>query len=306
MKRVLFFVMMLFSFSPNSQEAGMIDLRVNPGPVGGAGHWYALRTMKGSEYWKEPALLPDIIENEDGTYSMAGETPISLAIVLHPEYYADSEPWRRAINEVREVEQMFRNSGVPIRFIIESIEYMVDMDNSTYGAFQQLKAKVSSIAVRTGADLVIGLKPQYFGDQYCGVATIGDDQLYTTLPAISACGPKTLAHELGHNFGLHHSFNPKPDQRGYCRKGDDGYECEEGTVMSYAKKRLKFFANKNAKYKGLPLGIEGYDAVEWLNRVKTGRGLAYELRYEGANMLLTDDSFLTDDIFCGNTLSEDD
>ena len=301
MKYVMFLIMVFSSLSLNSQEAGMIDLNVDRGPVGGAGHWYSLRTMKGSEYWKNPALLSDVIENEDGTYSMVGETPISLALVLHPNYYRDREPWRRAINEVREAEQMFRNSGVPIRFIIESIEYMDEMADSTYDAFYQLKDETQRIAQRTGADLVVGLKPQYFGDAYCGIASIGNTDWYAPLTSMSACGSLTLAHELGHNFGLYHSFNTRPGQKGYCRTDENYKECEEGTIMSYAVKRLKFFANKNARYKGLPLGTEDDDAVEFLNTVRAGRGLAYELRYEGADRLLEDIPDIHEDAFCDTT-----
>lgn len=282
MFNVLFFVMFFISSLVYSQEAGMIDFDTEAGEIGGKGHWYSLRTMKGKEYWNDPALLVDIIKNEDGTYSMVGETPISLTLVLSQDYYPDDEPWRRAINMVRETEQMFRNSGVPIRFIIEEIITWNDMADGTRSAFEQLRSKTSSIAAKTGADLVVGLKPHYFGDAACGVASLGKVDWYWPLPSMTSCNSTTLAHELGHNFGLYHSFNPgREGFKGYCRPPSDPneYDCAEGTIMSYSQNRLKFFANKNAQYRDKPLGTDDHDAVEFLNKVKTGRGLAWELNF---------------------------
>ena len=54
--------------------------------------------------------------------------------------------------------------------------------------------------------------------------------------------------------------------------------CHRGTLMAYATYRAPFFANRNFTVDGGdPLGDETHDAVEYLNRVKTGRSLAWEL-----------------------------
>ena len=114
-------ITLLYS-SLTSSEAGMIPFDSPVGEIGGRGHWYALRTMKGDLFWEDPPEFTDIRENEDGTYSIAGEPPIAVVIVLHPDFYRDREPWRRAIDWVRQAEQMYRNSGVALRFVINHID----------------------------------------------------------------------------------------------------------------------------------------------------------------------------------------
>ena len=186
-----------------SGEAGMIPFDSPVGEIGGRGHWYSLRTMKAADYWDDPALTSDVRANEDGTYSISGEAPISLGIVLHPEWYPDDEPWRRAIDWIRQAEQMFRNSGVRVRFIIEHIEVqdLPDTKESAYYAVDTLEAK--------GADMTVVLMPHFTFDPYCGIASVGNRNYYGgSIRSVSGCSPKTLAHELGHNFGL----RPRPRQ----------------------------------------------------------------------------------------------
>lgn len=256
-------------------EAGMIPLDSPVGEIGGQGHWYTLRTLKGADYWEDPAFISDVKANEDGTYSVSGEAPISLGIVLHQDWYPTDEPWRRAIDWVRQAEQMFRNSGVRVRFVIEHIEVqdLPDTKEKAYNAVQTLEAY--------GADMTVVLMPHYYFDPYCGIATVGRKDYYGgSIRSVSGCSPKTLAHELGHNFGLKHSHNISAwGNKGYCfTPNASAKDCDAGTLMSYSGNgRVPLFANKNFKLNDQILGDEEHTAVEWLNAVAAGRGLAYEL-----------------------------
>ena len=283
--RPLIFVMALLVSLPALPEAGMVPFDAPPGPIGGQGHWYALRTMKGSDFWLDPASTTDIQQDENGDYSIAGEPPLALVILLHEEFYQDDEPWRHALDWVRQVEQIFRNSGVAIRFVVNHIETRDDLPDGIEVAFNHVHAGAYA---KYGVDMLIILMPTYGYDPLCGIASVGSTNYYGgVIKSASACGPKTLAHELGHNFGLFHwggsrgawTDEPHLVPGGYCVTGstDEDENCITGTIMSYADNRVPFFANRNFMYKGKPLGSEEIDAVEHLNRVKTGRALAYEL-----------------------------
>ena len=245
----------------------MIPLDSPAGEIGGRGHWYSLRTMKGSDYYSKPPVMSDIKEGE-GHYSVSGEPPVDLSIVLHPLWGDDSgEPWREAINWVREAEQMFRNSGVPIRFIIRSIQTYDDMPDTVESAYHHVP-----YSLRGGADLLVVLLPYMAGDPYCGIASIGGTK------SVSACSSVTLAHELGHNFGLGHAHSSGfAGKKGYCMKGQADSYCEKGTIMSYAgQNRVPLFANKDFTYDSLPLGDDEHDAAAHLNKVKTDKALLSE------------------------------
>jgi len=271
-------------------EAGMIPMDSPVGEIGGRGHWYTLRTMKGADYWDDPAVTSDIRKNDDGTYSIMGEAPISVALVLHRDWDSGREPWRRAIDWLRQAEQMYRNSGVPVRFIIEHIETWDEMGDTKRSAYDGLKRRDYS---QYGADLVIGLMPHYFGDGLCGIAS------YSNGVSVSGCDPRTLAHELGHNLGLRHAHDSNADgQKGYCISPNPSAEaCSTGTLMSYASNRLPLFAANGFTYKGDPLGNEQHTAVEHLRESVVAAALRYELARDGQPELSARSSY-PDEHFC--------
>jgi hypothetical protein len=267
-----FLALKLTAIQDSRAEGGMIPMDSPVGEIGGRGHWYTLRTMKAEDYWEEPAVTSDIRENEDGSYSVMGEPPISVALVLHPDFYLDKEPWRNAIDWLRQAEQMYRNSGVPVRFVIEHIEIWDDMPDTTESAYNSLS--FVKYQKDYGVDMVVGLINHSYADPYCGVAGIGG------LRSVSGCSPKTLAHELGHNFGLGHAHSSGyTGKKGFCvSPAPNARDCTKGTLMSYAgANRIPLFAAEGFSYEGDPLGNEEHTAVEHLRKVVTGVALFNEL-----------------------------
>ena len=128
-----------------------------------------------------------------------------------------------------------------------------------------------------GADMVIGLIPNYFSDPYCGIAG------YSSYISVTACGPTTLAHEIGHNLGLAHSHDAtRSGQKGYCiSPSPEAKDCDKGTIMSYAgSNRIPLFAANGFTFKGDPLGNEERTAVEHLRSSVVEAALQWELSRE--------------------------
>ena len=238
----------------------------------------------------------DIISNPDGTYSVAGTPLLKVAVVANTTW-SRTDPQGKVEQWVDEMTAYYANSGAAINFEVVCMDIDPNMPNWVDAGFEHLRPVYQSIAKHNQADLVIGLIGGQWGDPYCGIATLGQPNHKAPLHSVSRCNSKTLAHEVGHNLGLHHAHQSGyVARKGYCiAPYASARECWRGTIMSYAgNDRVPFFANKDHTYLGDPLGNDEHDAVEYLNKHKVGKALAWELTYDEvvAQPLLRGDSTL--------------
>lgn len=276
-----------------SSEPGEISINSPPGAVGGEGtdniHWYQQESMRASRYAQDPPRMPDpiVCNAEDPEISCSGKPMrgrkelLKFPGLVYVTVYVEvdnriREPWRFALRELREATRHFQRSGVPLQFIVSEIAAVNNGTNSMTSILNSLRGRAGAISERTGADLVVGLLPDLWGYwSYCGLANIGTGNPWP-MTSVTAChGGVTLAHEIGHNFGLNHDAQVSGD--GFI-EGSLGYRNGrgKGTIMSYAENRIPFFSSPELSYQGEIWGDEYTDAAGALRDMLGNMAMAHE------------------------------
>lgn len=95
--------------------------------------------------------------------------------------------------------------------------------------------------------------------EYCGLAFVNATK--SSGYSAFSCTGGTLSHELGHNLGLNHVWNPgdpvpsPPYRNGYQRKEPPAFH----TLMVSSHGAVPYFSNPRLNYQGVPMGTVEYN-----------------------------------------------
>ena len=246
------------------------------------------------------ALLPSAdqpLSNEQNSIPAAaapstvnGNSIVDVLVLYNDEFKARNNNPSTRIDHVAEVaNQAYLDSQVDMQIRVvatELISYsnslsndsLLDAISSDYWHAGYLADKVAALRNKTGADLVIFIRPYQYSHDSCGLAWLNINMnLGGSLGTVSDgsdingsgwyCSDDTFAHELGHTMGLAHdkphtySGGRNPYSYGY------GTDHQFGTIMSYTSPDVSLFSNPNltSECRGYACGSANADNARSLN-----------------------------------------
>ena len=139
---------------------------------------------------------------------------------VYPDHVSQlvSDPTAMFISNIEYANRALQNSGATYRYNLVHVEAINWANDQSLGSTElsSLRADPAVAALREqyGADLVAGIVPQSNG--LCGIGYLAIKRTDTEVHAYGAnyaysltghsCGGRSMAHEMGHNMGLNHSY----------------------------------------------------------------------------------------------------
>lgn len=211
--------------------------------------------------------LPEMIKHEPKTL----HSVIRLLFVSTVQSRAEHPNYRAELMlGLQDVNQVAKNSHVAITYELAGIfDSAIDEEGKSFGDLlnevQYSSPEVTAKRVALNADLV---SMYVANSSLCGAGkpSSNKSQGYSAINCISS-----LAHEIGHNFGMVHGWNGTSTDYVHGYKNMPNEEADRfRTQMAYdcspACPRVPFYSNPRLTYRGQPLGtVAHHDVARAMN-----------------------------------------
>ncbi|MNM43411.1 hypothetical protein D3C81_542910 [compost metagenome] len=219
----------------------------------------------------EPVVIPTT-ENHEGKRPQSEHSTIRVLFVTTDQSRARYPDYKfQLVQLLQDANQYMINSQVAITYQLAGF-YDAQFDEAGRDSAAQL-GQIRSTSTELGkavyverdalrADLVAMLSTF---TEVCGRASLTATK--TTAYSVFSCVGATLSHELGHNLGVHHGWEPgdaarnPPYMHGYRQTMPRFH-----TLMTTSHGAIPYFSNPRLHYQGAPMGtVEHNDAARRLN-----------------------------------------